>query len=104
MSWSVVRTLPPSTTNMPGLGIIVRGSSFLSESPTARVMIFASQMEIFFDFSAIYITSESLSRLHQQVLDDGAETQGREEGQRADDDDHAHQKRREQRRCYGERA
>src|SRR3954470_18324556 len=87
---------------MTGLRIIVRGLSFTNESTIARRTIFASQMEILLDFSDIKLTSECLARVHQKVLDDWAETQRREEGQRADDDDDAHEQRREERRRDGE--
>jgi len=52
MSCNVVKTLPTSTTNITGFFIIVRGFNLTNESMIARLMIRASQIEIFFDFSA----------------------------------------------------
>src|SRR5262245_47375038 len=114
MSRIVVRTLPTSTTNITGFPIILIGFSLMNESISARRMIFGSQMVIVLCF-AICIVSRSyclrarrclkrLSRVHQQMLDNRPQTQRGEEGQRADDQDHAYQQRREKRSRHRERA
>src|SRR5207302_7076349 len=41
----ILRTLPSSTTNMTGLRAMVRGSSFTTESTTARFMMAGSNSE-----------------------------------------------------------
>src|SRR3984957_3420901 len=55
----VVATLPTSTTNITGFFIMFRGSSFTTESQSARRTIFMSQMDFDFFLSAI---------VHQKVL------------------------------------
>src|SRR5262245_41504259 len=101
-----VITLPISTTNITGFFIIVTGFSLLKESPIAREMIFASQMEIAFSLAIVFskFKLESLPCVHQEMLHNRAKAQDREKGQSTDNQDHAHQKRREERCRDRERA
>src|SRR6202165_5155017 len=92
---AVVMTLPTSTTNMTGLPIIFRGLSLRNASQNARLTIFHSQTAFF--FVAILI-SERLAYTHQQVLQNRPQAQSRKEGQCPHDQNHADEKRREQRR------
>src|SRR5215471_10259463 len=73
----VVRTAPTSTTNITGFLIITRGSSLRNESKMARDTIFVSVS----DFLRIWATgsidtSENLSGVHQQVLQNRPQTKG----------------------------
>ena len=54
--------------------------------------------------SHVVMDSESLSGVHQQVLEDRAEAQSREESERADDHDDGDQQRGEERRGDGKSA
>src|SRR5262249_32414904 len=115
MSRIVVRTLPTSTTNITGFPIILIGFSLRNASRIARWMILGSQMEIVLCFAIIFLSEsvpravasvapsvlnqatlsthrstdslKHLPRIHQQVLDNRPQTQRREEGQRADNQD-----------------
>src|SRR5205807_6041972 len=86
-SSKVVMTLPTSTTNITGLRIIMRGFSLTTESINAWRMILASQSDFRSCLVDIVIPSESLSRVHEQVFQNGAQAQRREKGQRAYNDD-----------------
>src|ERR1039458_7477593 len=101
---TVVITLPTSTTNITGLPIMWRGSSFRKESTIARRTILPCQTAFDFDFSlAMLEASERLACCHQQVLKDWSQAERREKGQCADDQDHADQKHGEQRCSHRKR-
>src|SRR5262245_3116951 len=106
----VVMTLPTSTTNMTGFFIIVMGFSFRIESNAARVTIFGSQIEIAFSLAMIWILNFQISNLeglpgvHQEMLHDRTQAQYWEEGQSADDQNYAYQKRGKERCRYRESA
>src|ERR1700676_460624 len=97
---------PTSTTNITGFFIRVRGSSFTKESRNARLAISASQMDLLFLIWAVMssASSESLARIHQQVLQNRAQAECGEKGQRADDQNHGDQQAGEQRRGHWKRS
>ena len=92
----MVRTLPTSTTNMTGFLAISRGSSLRRLSSERR-----PQERPFPGGDGAHVLvahgSEHLSGLRQEVLDDRAQAEGREERQGAHDHDHAHEQGREER-------
>src|ERR1700737_1866476 len=99
----VVRSAPTSTTNMTGFLIIVWGFSFANESTTAREMIFLSASGCALTWADWSMgSSEGLSGEHQQVLENGSQTQGRKEGERTHDENGGNEQRGEQRSGDGE--
>src|SRR5262245_19848183 len=80
---TVVRTLPTRTTNMTGLRSWTRGSSLRSDSMTAPRTIAGSKSGRALADADMRVPSRSGGE--QQVLDDRAERQRRDEGQSADD-------------------
>jgi hypothetical protein len=88
-----VITAPTSTTNITGFFISVRGFNFTNESQHARLAISASQIDLLFFVWAVMFSfiSESLSRIHQQVLQDRAKAERGEKSQRPYDQDHGNQ-------------
>src|ERR1700676_4111181 len=108
---SVVSALPTSTTNITGFLATTRGSSLVMESRSARLTIGGSKSGLGFALSAMLpprariapVALENGARLHEEVLDDGAEGERREEGQRADDEDDADEQHDEERCVHRER-
>src|SRR5277367_4745347 len=98
MSTTRVMTAPTSTTNITGFLIIMRGFSFQKESTIALRSILPSANELLFAWGAGVIgPSKTLSGVHQQVFQNWAEAQGREEGERAHNKDDADEQDGEQR-------
>src|SRR5215218_3787172 len=89
----LTRTLPTRTTNITGLRTWTRGSSLPKAAPTAARTIAGSNS--FFGV-AMGRLSEQLAGALEQVLDDRPEGERREEGEGADDHDHADQQADEQ--------
>src|SRR5215468_6485215 len=87
-----VMTAPTSTTNITGCWRITRRSSFQKESRIAFRRILRSPNEVPFacGFPVMW-SSKCLSCVHQQMLENRSQAQGREEGQRADDQNHRNQ-------------
>src|SRR5215475_3238404 len=96
-------TAPTSTTNITGFLIITRGSSFQKESRMAFRRILRSPSEVPCAFEVMN-SSKRLSRVHQQMLENRPQAQGREERQRADDQNYRNQQHSEQRTGDGESA
>src|SRR5580704_12433305 len=98
MRTTKVMTAPTSTTNITGFLIIMRGFSFQKESTIALRSIFLSASELLFAWGAGVIgSSKTLSGIHQQMFQNRAKAQGREEGERAHDKDDADEQYGEQR-------
>src|SRR5215471_12825159 len=98
----VVRRLPTSTTNMTGFFATCAGVSLRKLSPMAGPRMVLSNSE-----SCRVVTvamSVDLALLSEEVLDDGAEREGGEEGESADDDDDAREQACEERPVGGEGA
>ncbi len=98
MKITVVSAATTSTTNITGFLIISRGSSFAKAEPIAGMTIFGSSMAEtgtrFCSFNVSMdvtpkVRSEQGAGGHREVLDDRAERERREEGEAADDQDHA---------------
>src|SRR6202030_1244885 len=93
----LVSTAPTSTTNITGFLTMVRGSSFRNESAVARVRIFVSVRDCFRTCETGSMkTSEGFPCCHQQVFENGPETQGREKGESSDNDNDGDEQAREQ--------
>src|SRR5271170_6354542 len=95
----VVTRATTSTTNMTGFLARLRGSSLRNESQQAGPRIDGSASEI---WRARWVMTElsgskEVAGGQREMLDDGAERERREEGQAADDQDHADQQEHEQR-------
>src|SRR5689334_2959102 len=96
---TVVSRATISTTNITGFFIINLGSSLTKESRIAGITIFGSSMVatgirlLGLWTGSMDVTpknrSEYVSGGHREVLDDGSERERREEGEAADDQDHA---------------
>src|SRR4051812_16310306 len=84
---------------MTGFRSMWRGSSLYTASQTARRTIGGSKRG-----RLVRDMLEQPSRLHEEMLHDGPEREGREKRECADDDDHTHQQGDEQRRAHGEGA
>src|SRR6478609_6896633 len=95
----VVRTEPTPTTNITGFFIRVRGLSLMMLSPIARFRISGSTSLRF--SSVIRMAPDSVEDL--ELLDDGAESERRQEGEGTDDHDHADHQDHEQRSVGRER-
>src|ERR1700674_1760906 len=97
---------PTSTTNITGFLMSVRGLSLANESQNARLAIFASHIDLPFFIWAVMSSSssESLARVHQQVLQNRAQAEGGEKGQCANDQNDGDQQASEQRSRHRERA
>src|SRR3984893_5914123 len=109
MNTIVVITDRILTTNMTGLRAIRRGSSFLKLSPMAGIKIERSVRLLrplrrwrSWIFSFIFLVEVAGSQL--ELLEDGAQCEGREEREGADDQDHADEEADEQRPVRGKRA
>src|ERR1700719_473900 len=101
----LVSTAPTSTTNITGFLTMVRGSSFRNESAVARVRIFVSVRDCFRTCETGSMkTSEGFPCCHQQVFENGPETQGREKGESSDNDNGGDEQAREQSAGYSEGA
>src|SRR6266478_4405643 len=106
---TVVSAATTSTTNITGLLIINRGSSFAKAEPMAGITIFGSSIaetgiRLFILTTSMDVTpkcdrSEQGVGVHREVLDDRAQRQRREEGEAADDQDHADDEADEQAAC-----
>src|SRR6202790_5579475 len=93
----VVSNAPTSTTNITGFLTIVRGSNLRNESPSARARSFVSVSDCCRTWEAVSMeTSEGFPCRHQQVFENGPETQGREKGESSDNDNGGDQQAREQ--------
>src|SRR5207245_1900136 len=79
----VVSTDPTPTTNITGFFISVRGLSFAKLSTIARCRISGSTSLRFSSGMSPWLLVQDL-----QLLDDGAEREGGQERERADDQDH----------------
>src|ERR1039458_4603142 len=103
MSSADVSTAPTSTTNITGFLTMPRGSSLRTESSSAWAMIFVFQRLFFSVMTVRFVLMryryglEKLSCLEEQVFQNRSQAQGREEGERAQNQDHADQQRGEQR-------
>src|SRR6266700_2785055 len=96
---TVVSAATTSTTNITGLLIINRGSSFAKAEPMAGITIFGSSIaetgiRLFILTTSMDATpkcdrSEQGIGVHREVLDDRAECERREEGETTDDQDDA---------------
>src|SRR3977135_3044943 len=97
---------PTSTTNITGFFMSVRGFSFAKESHIARLAISASQIDLPFFVWAVMSSSssESLARVHQQVLQYRTQAEGGEKRQRANDQNHGDEQAGEQGRGHRKRA
>src|SRR5882757_4448730 len=102
----VSNAAPTSTTNITGFFMSVRGFSFTKESHIARTAISLSQIDLPFFVWAVMssFSSESLARVHQQVLQDRTQAEGREKRQRANDQNHGDEQAGEQGRGHRKRA
>src|ERR1700722_13072219 len=95
MSSAVVSTLPTSTTNITGFLTMPRGSSLRTESISAcpRISVFQrdflSSMISPFQLIQMRYELENLTCLEQQVFQNGTQAKCREEGQRAENQNHA---------------
>src|ERR1700688_2248837 len=90
---------------MTGFFMSVIGFSFTNESHVARRAIAPSQIDLLFlAWGVIDDSSESLSRVHQQVLEDRAQAECREKSERANDQNDGNQQACEQWRGHRERA
>src|SRR5579872_6655586 len=90
----VVSTLPISTTNITGFRTCCRGSRRRKASRIATRQIIACWCAARCAVSTLMLSVSSLkggAGGEQQVLDDRAERQHRQEAQRPQDDDHGHQ-------------
>src|ERR1700735_1741904 len=103
ISSTLVTTEPTSTTNITGFFISVRGFSLTKESFTATAIIPDVHSDFFPGVDVIVIVIlKNLSCVHQQVLKNWSQAQSGEKCQRADDQHHTDQQRREQRGGYRE--
>src|SRR6266436_3847624 len=92
-----VMTAPTSTTNMTGFFTIKRGSSFQKESRMALRRILRSTKEVPFAWGfEVMGFSKRLSRVHHQMLENRPEAEGREKGQRADDENYGNKENSEE--------
>ena len=99
MRMTVVSAVTISSTNMTGFLISVRGSSLTKAEPIAGTTIFGSSsaetgmrlrsFEVSMEVTPDQIRSERRAGGHREMLDDGSERERREEGEAADDQDHA---------------
>src|SRR5712675_1929797 len=96
---TVVSAATTSTTNITGFLIISRGSSLAKAEPIAGITIFGSSIAetgtrfcnfmTSMDVTPKCVRSEQGVGVHREVLDDRTERERREEGEAADDQDHA---------------
>src|SRR6202158_4187279 len=105
---TVVSAATTSTTNITGLLIMTLGSSLTKAEPIAGITIFGSNIadtgiRLFILTTSMDVTPNERSEqgigVHREVLDDGAERKRREEGETADDQDHADDQADEQAAC-----
>src|SRR5882757_8093924 len=98
MKITVVNAATISTTNITGFLIISRGSSLTKADMIAGIRIFGSSIVEAVTFFCSFMASmdlnseersEQIVGVHREVLDDRPERQRREEGEAADDQDHA---------------
>src|ERR1700737_4425272 len=85
----VVNTAPISTTNITGFFVRVRGLSLRTESHRARPTIPDVQRD--FCPSLLIAASKDLSGVHQQVIENRTQAEGREESKRTHDQNHRNQ-------------
>jgi hypothetical protein len=71
-------------TNMPGFFTIKRGFNFLNASPIAGPTIFQSKSDTVFCVIRWTAISEEFSALHEEVLDNRAQSERREKVERTD--------------------
>src|ERR1700679_431254 len=93
-------TAPISTTSITGFFARVRGSSLMNESRTAPLTMPPVQSDFLFLSVVVMMASENPSGVHQQVLENRAQAERREEGKRANDQDDGNQQKREKRRGH----
>src|SRR6202047_374780 len=95
---TVVSAATTSTTNITGLLIMILGSSLAKAEPIAGITIFGSSIaetgiRLFILTTSMDVTPNERSEqgvgVASEVLDDRAERERREEGETADDQDHA---------------
>src|SRR5262249_24080915 len=101
--WIVLSTLPTSTTNITGFFAMIRGSSLRTLSIAAA----RSSRRSHADTARMVLsltTSEHLSSLGEEMLDDRPEAERGEERQSADDRDHTHEQHDEERAGGGQRS
>src|SRR5438477_8241390 len=85
-----VSTLPTSTTNITGFLIIQRGFSLRKESISAWPTICEFQRLVFLAIEFVPLERlKELSGFEHQVFEDWSQAQRREEGERAQDQNHA---------------
>src|ERR1700681_2912681 len=105
---TVVSAATISTTNITGFLIISRGSSLTKAEPMAGITIFGSSIadtgiRLFILTTFMDVTPNELSEqgvgVHREVLHDRSERERREEGETADDQDHADDQADEQSAC-----
>src|SRR5262249_35040176 len=92
----VVRAETISTANITGLRIISRGSSLLNAPSKAGTRMAGSvivamgrRLLVCESSMGCSLVSKDCAGRHRQMLDDRADRQGREEGESADDQNHA---------------
>src|ERR1700722_6025065 len=116
----VVITEPISTTNITGFFINVRGFSLMNESRSAPLIIPPVQSDFFLRsrettlwlgsgmfagddafcssvICVVMVASENLSGVHQHLLENRTQAQGREKCKCADNQNHGHQQHGEKR-------
>src|SRR5438132_12286515 len=96
---TVVSAATTSRTNVTELLIISLGSRLTNAEPMAGITTLGSSIAEAFtcccnfmasmDVTPKCVRSEQGAGIHREVLDDGSERQRREEGEAADDQDHA---------------
>src|SRR6266404_209264 len=100
----VVSKAPTSTTNITGFLIIVRGSNLRKESTMALRRIFESASEIGWCCRcSVIASSENLSGMHLQVLENRAQAERREERKGTHNQNGGNEQDREQRAGHGKR-
>src|SRR5713226_2884128 len=100
----VVSSAPASTTNITGFLTMVRGFNFRKDSKTAvrRILVSVSEIALCCGWSAMS-SSESLSGMHQQVLENRTQAERREKCERAHNQNGGNEQSCEQRASNGER-
>src|SRR5580704_12982570 len=96
---TVVSAVTISSTNITGFFISVRGLSLTNAEPIAGRTVFGSssadtgmllrRVEVSIDATPGLIRREKCTGVDRELLDDRAERERREEGEAADDHDHA---------------
>src|SRR5476651_352745 len=110
----VVKAVTTSSTNMTGFLISVRGSSLTKAEPIAGMTILGSNraetgfclriFEVSIEVTPVGVRSERRAGRHREMFDDRSERKCREEGEAADNHDHADNQTDEKAACGWERA